>query len=246
MSEAPAFDVTDAQDVVAHRDEVVSWVTDHAGQIARQLALLQGGDYGQSTFKTEKGTWTVKFEAGDLQYLRFEGRGGGETYVVSTKHPPDPEELARAMTDYDAFVAAYNEHIDSLDGVLDDVPSEFPAAVSTETVVAQRDRIVGRIRDVADRIASELYRYEGSNYGTFATTVSGTRWELKWEDGRASYLRVGGEGGIYLLSQYEPPSAPDVRRLVDEFAAFVEAYNDHVAELESDLASVTLGGERSS
>ncbi|MFC6824109.1 hypothetical protein [Halopelagius fulvigenes] len=243
MNEGPEFDVTDAHDVVSHRDEVVSWVTDHAGQIARQLALLQGGDYGQSTFKTDKGSWTVKYEGGDLQYLRYEGRSGGETYVVSTKHPPDPEELARAMTDYDAFVAAYNDHVESLDGVLDDVPDEFPEAVSTETVVAERDRIVGRIRDVSDAIASELYRYEGTNYGSFATTVSGTRWELKWEDGRASYLRVGGEGGIYLLSQYEPPSAPDVRRLTDDFAGFVEAYNDHVEELESDLATVSLGGD---
>ncbi|RDI72216.1 hypothetical protein [Halopelagius longus] len=243
MNEGPEFDVTDAHEVVSHRDEVVSWVTDHAGQIARQLALLQGGDYGQSTFKTDKGKWTVKYEGGDLQYLRYEGRSGGETYVVSTKHPPDPEELAQAMTDYDAFVAAYNDHVESLDGVLDGVPEEFPEAVSTESIVAERDRIVGRIRDVSDAIASELYRYEGSNYGSFSTTVSGTRWELKWEDGRASYLRVGGEGGIYLLSQYEPPSAPDVRRLAEEFAGFVEAYNDHVEELESDLATVSLGEE---
>jgi hypothetical protein len=243
MTEELAFDVADAGDVVEHRDEVVSWVREHAGRIARQLALLQGGDYGQSTFKTANGKWTVKFEGGDLQYLRYDGRSGGETYVVSTKHPPDPEDLARAMTDYPAFVEAYNDHVASLDGVLDGVPEEFPDAASTESVVAERDRIVGRIRDAADAIASELYRYEGTNYGSFAATVSGTRWELKWEDGRASYLRVGGEGGTYLLSQYEPPSATEVRRLAGDFVDFVEAYNDHVASLEADLSTVRLGGD---
>jgi hypothetical protein len=243
MTEGRAFDITDAESVAAHRDDVVSWVTAHAGQIARQLALLKGGDYGQSTFKTDGGKWTVKYEAGDLQYLRFEGRSGGETYVVSTKQPPEPDALARAMREYEAFVEAYNDHVETLDGVLDDVTSEFPDVASTETVVAERDRLVGRVRDVADAISSELYRYEGTNYGTFATTVSGTRWELKWEDGRASYLRVGGQSGVYLLSQYEPPSAPDVRRLAGEFPAFVEAYNDHVDELESDLSGVSLGDE---
>jgi hypothetical protein len=55
-----------------------------------------------------------------------------------------------------------------------------------------------------------------------------------------SYLRVGGEGGIYLLSQYQEPSAHDVRRLADDVPAFVAAYNDYVAALDADLAGVEL------
>ncbi|OYR93652.1 hypothetical protein DJ71_02590, partial [Halorubrum sp. E3] len=64
------------------------------------------------------------------------------------------------------------------------------------------------------------------------------RWELKWDEGTVSYLRVGGSGGLYLLSQYEAPSAADVREYADSFRGFVDAYNEFVAELESDLASV--------
>jgi hypothetical protein len=234
-------DVTDATAVADHRDEVVARVADHAGHVARQLAVLQGGDYGRESFTTDRGTWTVKYEAGDLEFLLYEGRGGGETYVVSTKRPPDPEELARAMADYPAFVAAYNDHVASLDDVFDDVATDFPDVASTESLVAERERILGRVRDVCDAIAGQLHRYEGTDYGTFSTRVSGTRWELKWEGDRASYLRVGGSGGTYLLSQYGSPSAPDVRELVGDFGGFVAAYNDHVADLDSDLAQMSFG-----
>jgi hypothetical protein len=232
------FDVTDTAAVAEHRDEVVAAVRDHAGTIARELALLQGGDYGRATFETRNGEWTVKYEGGDLQYLRFDG--GGDIYVVSTKQPPDPEDLADAMVDYEAFVESYNDHVASKEGVLDDVSIDFPAVDSTDTVVGERDRVVGRIREVANAIASELHRYEGVDYGTFSTRVNGSRWELKREQDRVSYLRVGGEGGVYLVSQYEPPSAPDVRELAPEFRAFVDAYNDHVESLESDLSGVSL------
>ena len=240
MTQGIDFDVADAAAVADRRDEVVAAVESHAGRIARELALLQGGDYGQRSFKTDRGTWTLKYEGGALQYLRYEGRGGSDTYVVSTKRPPDPEALATAMADYEAFVASYNDHVASLSGVLDDVPTDFPDPRETDAVVAERDRVVGRIREVCDEMAVQLYRYDGTDYGTFATTVFGTRWELKRDVDRASYLRVGGEGGVYLLSQYEPPAAPDVRRLVDGFAGFVESYNDHVDGLESDLDGVSL------
>jgi len=63
---------------------------------------------------------------------------------------------------------------------------------------------------------------------------------LKWDQDGASYLRVGGTGGLYLLSQYEPPSAADIREYAPLFTAFVEAYNDHVAGLESDLETIEL------
>jgi hypothetical protein len=225
--------------VAERRDEVVSRVADHAGTIARELALLHGGDYGKRTFQTERGEWTVKYEAGALQFLLFDG-GRTETYVVSTKHPPDPEALATAMADYDAFVAAYNDYVESLSGVLDDVTDEFPAVASTESVVAERDRVLGSIRDAADRIALELSRYEADDYGTFASRVDGTRWELKWDGDGASYLRVGGEGGVYLLSQYEQPSARGVRRLAGDFSGFVAAFNDHVEDLDADLSTVSL------
>ncbi|WP_433624702.1 hypothetical protein [Halomicrococcus sp. NG-SE-24] len=239
MTEPFELDVDSTETVAERRDEVVARVRDHAGQIARELARLQGGDYGQRTFGTDDGEWTVKYEAGDLQYLRFDG-GRGETYVVSTKRQPEPEALAAALADYDAFVASYNRYVASLDGVLDDVSADFPAVESTDAVVSERDRILERVREATDRMAHELSRYEGGDYGTFSTRVSGTRWELKWDGDGASYLRVGGEGGVYLLSQYEPPSTRDVRELAGEFAAFVEAFNAHVDGLESDLSHVSL------
>ncbi|WP_266079845.1 hypothetical protein [Haladaptatus caseinilyticus] len=240
MSHGLDFDITETDRVAEERDAVVSAVTQHAGEIARELALLQGGDYGQTTLETNGGEWTLKYEAGDIQYLRFKGNSGGETYVVSSKQPPDPEDLADAMRDYEAFVRAYNRYVGSKDGVLDDVSTDFPPISTTESVVAERDRIVGRIRDIADTIAGELHRYDGVDYGTFTTRVSGQRWELKRDHSSASYLRVGGQSGTYLVSQYEPPSAPDVRELADDFRGFVEAYNDHVDELEADLSKVTL------
>ncbi|SIR73491.1 hypothetical protein [Natronorubrum thiooxidans] len=226
-------------DVAERRNELAARVRTHAGEIARELAVFEGGDYGQATFETDSGTWTLKYEAGDVQYLRFEPTSGAEVYVVSSKQPPDPEALETAMADYAAFVAAYNEYARSVADILADVPDEFPAVESTAEVVAERDRIGERIREVGNAMASELYRYDGE-YGTYATTVSGTRWELKWDGDVAAYLRVGGSDGTYLLSQYGPPSATDVHRLVDDVDAFVEAFNDHVDDLEADLAQVSF------
>ncbi|WP_435196290.1 hypothetical protein [Natronomonas sp. EA1] len=233
-------DIVGADVAAERRNEVVSRVREHAGRIAYELARLQGGDYGQRSFSTKRGEWTVKYEAGDLEYLRYKGKSGGEVYVISTKQPPGPAELARAMADYDAFVAAYNEHVASLDGMLDSVDTEFPELESTEAVVAERDRIAETIRAVCDTMAGELHRYEGTDYGSYAARVGGSRWELKWEGDRASYLRVGGEGGVYLVSQYGPAGAPEVRRLAPEFGGFVEAYNEHVRGLELDLREIEL------
>ncbi|MFC4357646.1 hypothetical protein ACFO0N_06745 [Halobium salinum] len=236
-------DPADTDELAAARDDVVARVRDHAGRIARELALLQGGDYGSADFDTDDGEWTLKYEGGDLQYLRFDPKRGSETYVVSTKQPPEPDALAAAMEDYDAFVAAYNEHVASLDGVLDGVDTDFPEAASTDEVVAQRDRVLDAVRDVCDQIADRLYRFEGGDYGTYTARVSGTRWELKWEDGRSSYLRVGGSGGVYLLSQYEAPAAADVRELAGDVPAFVDSFNEYVEELESDLDGVAFGDD---
>jgi hypothetical protein len=233
------FDVADAEAVTGRREEVLSMVRDHAGRIARELAVLQGGDYGRESFRTDAGTWTVKYEAGALEFLLFEGQGT-ETYVVSTKRDPDPEALATAMADYEAFVEAFADHVASLSGALDDVPTEFPEVASTAEVAAERDRIVAAVRETADAMAGELHRYEGTDYGSFASRVEGTRWELKWEGDRASYLRVGGDGGTYLLSQYGPPSVPDTRELVGTFPAFVEAFNEHVAEVTTEATGVTF------
>lgn len=232
------LDVADADAVTERREEVLSAVRDHAGRIARELAVLEGGDYGRETFRTDAGQWTVKYEAGGLEFLLFEGRGV-ETYVVSTKRDPDPEALAAAMADYAAFVAAFDEYVGSLAGALDGVPTEFPEVASTADVAAERDRVIAAVRETADAMAGELHRYEGTEYGTFATRVEGTRWELKWEGDRASYLRVGGDGGTYLLSQYGPPSVPDARELADVFPAFVEAFNEHVASVTAEAAGVS-------
>lgn len=238
MTQLPDLD-TDIEEVTARRDELVETVRDHAGRVAYQLARLQGGDYGQRSFSTSRGEWTVKYEAGDLQYLRYNPTSGSETYVVSTKQPPEPAALADALADYGAFVQAYNDYVRSLDGVLDGIETEFPGIETTDEVVSQRDRVLERIRESCDLIAGELHRYEGGDYGSFATRVSGTRWELKWDGSTASYLRVGGSGGVYLLSQYEPPSAADIREHAPAFHGFVEAYNDHIDDLESDLRRVT-------
>jgi len=235
------FDVADAGAVAGRREEVLEAVREHAGRIARELAVLDGSDYGRETFRTDAGRWTVKYEAGGLEFLLFEGRGT-ETYVVSTKRDPDPAALARAMADYGAFVAAFDEHVESLAGVLDDVPTEFPEVASTAEVAAERDRVLAAVRETADAMAGELHRFEGSDYGTFATRVEGARWELKWEGDRASYLRVGGDGGTYLLSQYGPPSVPDTRELAGTFPAFVEAFNEHVSKVTAEATGVEYGG----
>ena len=240
VTDWPPADPADATAVAARRDELVAAVRDHAGQIAYQLARLQGGDYGQATIETDSGEWTVKYEGGDLEYLRFSPGRGDDVYVVSTKQPPEPGPLADALRDYHAFAAGFSDFVASHEGVLDDVATDFPEVATTDGVVAERDRVLGRIREVCDRIAGELQRYEGGDYGTFAERVDGTRWELKWDRDGASYLRVGGSGGLYLLSQYEPPSAADIREYAPRFRAFVDAYNDHVEALESDLATVEL------
>jgi len=239
MIEGLDADVVGTDAAATRRDEVVARVTDHAGRMARELSLLQGGDYGERAFETDRGTWTLKYEAGDVQYLRF-ADGRTETYVVSTQQPPDPEALADAMTDYANFVTSFNEYVKSLDGILADVPTEFPDVASTETVVAEREGILEQLWESANAMAGELHRYRGSNYGTFETRVDGTRWELNWEGGRAEYLRVGGESGIYLLSQYEPPSVRDLRAHVPEFRAFVDAFNEHVDGISAELQTVSL------
>ena len=240
MTEWLPEDPADASAIADRRDELVAAVRDHAGRIAYQLARLEGGDYGSADVETDRGTWTVKYEAGDLEYLRFDPDRGSEVYVVSTKQPADPEPLADALDDYDAFVAGFNDYIASLDGVLDGVSTDFPEVASTEGVIAQRDRVLDRMREVCDRIARQCYRYEGGDYGTFTARVDGTRWELKWDEEGTSYLRVGGSGGCYLLSQYDHPSAADIRQHAPAFPGFVEAYNEQVRELESDLATVEL------
>jgi hypothetical protein len=240
VTEWPPADPTETTDIAEHRDDVLAAVRDHAGRLAYELARLEGGDYGQKTVETDRGEWTVKYEAGDLEYLRFDPNRGAETYVVSTKQPAEPAALADALTDYDAFVAGFNEYVRSLEGVLDDVPTEFPAVTSTDGVVAERDRVLDRVREVCDHIAGQLHRYEGGDYGTFTTRVDGTRWELKWDRDGVSYLRAGGSNGVYLISQYDQPAAADIREYAPRFHGFVVAYNDHVEDLEADLATVSL------
>ena len=233
------IDVRDVDAVAARREELVRAVRDHAGTVAYQLARLQGGDYGRTELSTPGGEWTVKHEAGELEFLLFSPTQGADTYVISTKRPPDPAGLAAALDDYPAMVAAWNEYVDSLSGVLDDVAAEFPDPASTDGVVAERDRVLDSVRETCGVIAGEIYRYENDDYGTFTARVDGDRWELKWDEGTVSYLRVGGSGGVYLLSQYDAPSAADVREHADAFGEFVEAYNEFVGGLESDLATVS-------
>jgi len=240
VTDWPPLDPADAHAVADRRDEIVEAVRAHAGRIAYQLALLQGGDYGSRDIDTDRGTWTVKYEGGDLEYLLFSPKSGADVYVISTKRDPEPGPLATALADYGAFVRGFNDYVASLEGVLDDVSAEFPDATTTETAVAERDRVLDAVRDACDRMAGELHRYEGGDYGTYAARVDGTRWELKWDRDDVSYLRAGGSGGVYLLSQYEAPSAADVRQYAPKFRGFVEAYNEEIADLESELAVIEL------
>lgn len=173
MTELTTIDLADADAVARRRDEIVAAVRDHAGRIAYALARLHDDDDGRRAFTTDAGEWTVAYEAGDLQYLRFSPRSGSEMYPVSTKRPPEPGALTTAMADYSAFVAAYDDRVRSLDGRLDGVETDFPTIASTDGVVAERDRIVARVREVADVMAGELQRYEGTDYGTFAKRSSG-------------------------------------------------------------------------
>jgi hypothetical protein len=237
-------DVEGVDAVAARRDELLAAVRDHAGRIASDLARVEGGDYGRRSFGTDAGEWTVEYEAGDLEYLRLEPRGGGETYVVSTKAAADPEPLAAALADYGAFVAAYNEYVASLHDTLDRVDDDFRAVEATDGVVAARDRVVERIETCATTMAGELRRYEGTDYGTSGARVDSTRWDLKWDADGVAYLRAGASNGVYLLSQYGPPSAADVREYAPRFGGFVEAYDDHVADLELDLQQVALQPDR--
>jgi hypothetical protein len=234
------LDVVDVAAVADRRAELLAAVAEHAGRMARDIARIDGGDHGRRSFSTERGTWTIKHEAGDIEFLRHEPRGGGEIYVVSMRSAAEPEELSRALGDYGAFVAAYNDRVAELAGLLDNVDADFPPVDSTGALVVERDRLVERITSCCERMASELRRQEGSEYGTFAARVDGTRWELKRDGGHVSYLRVGGSSGIYLLSQYGPPSAVDVREHAPRFGEFVDAYNDHVAALERDIDRIEL------
>ncbi len=243
MTEWPPVDPADATAVAQQRDELVAAVRDHAGQVACQLARLEGGDYGQADIETGRGEWTVKYEGGDLEYLRFSPSRGSDTYVISTKQPPEPEPLAAALADYDAFVEGFNDYVASLDGVLDDVSTAFPAIATTDGVVAERDRVLGRVREICDRSRGNS-SVEGGDYGTFTSRIGGTRWELKWDTDGASYLRVGGSNGLDLVSQYEPPSAADIREYAPQFADFVDAYLDHVDELELGPRTVELWPSR--
>jgi len=226
-----------ADAAVERRDEVVAAVREHAGELARSLARLDGGEYGRRSFSVDAGEWTVKYEDGGLDFLRFEGNGGLDVYVVSTKRDPEPEPLARAIAHYDGLVRAFNDYVSSMRGTLDAVSTDFPDSASTGDIVAERDRIVSEIRSVANRMAGELHRYDGGDYGSFASRVAGARWELKYAEGRASYLRAG---DVYLVGQYGPPSAPDVRRHGPDVPLFVEAYNDHVRELSDALETISI------
>ncbi|WP_290810527.1 hypothetical protein [Halovivax sp.] len=223
-----------------HREAVLAAVRDHAGEIARSLAVLRGGDYGKETFETDAGRWTLSYEAGDVEYLRYAPRSGPDCYVVSSREPPATEDLADALADYAAFVESFGRTVAAAEGLLDDVSTDFPPVASTAELAAERDRICARIRDLGDAMAGQLARIDGE-YGTFATTVSGSRWELKWEAERASYLRVGGSDGSYLISQYAPPTPRELRRHVEDVPAFVDAFNAHVADLEVELSGVSLG-----
>ncbi|GAB7093644.1 hypothetical protein JCM30237_07960 [Halolamina litorea] len=240
MTDWPPLDPTDAEAVAERRDEVVAAVASHAGDIAYQLALLSGGDYGRTTFDTPGGEWTVKHEAGELDFLKHDPKSGDEVYVVSTKRQPEAGALAAALEDYPSFVEAYNEYVAEAESILANVEADFPDAASTRDAVAERQRVLGRVEEVSDRIAGELHRFEGGDYGTYSERIDGLNWELNWDRDGVSYLRVGGSDGVYLVSQYQPPSAADVRRYVPLFPAFVDAYNEHVAELEATLEPVEL------
>jgi hypothetical protein len=240
VTDWPPAEPTDAAAVADRRDEFVEAVRDHAGGIAYHLALLEGGDYGRVDFDTDGGEWSVKYEAGELEYLRFDQTSGSEVYVVSTKRQPEPGALATALADYPNLVRSFNDHVAAVEEELSGVSTDFPEPASTRDAVAERQRVLGRVEEVCDEIAGQLHRFEGGEYGTYETRIDGQRWELNWDRDGVSYLRIGGSDGVYLVSQYSPPEASDVRRYVPLFPAFVEDYNETVADLTDQLSRVEL------
>jgi len=239
VTELPELE-TDPDAVADQRDEVAAAVREHASGLARALARVQGGDYGRRNFRTDAGEWTLKYEAGDVEFLLFEPRSGEPVYVVSTKQPPEPDALALAARDYAAFVRAFDAWLGSLAGALDNAPTDYPDPTSTTDIVAERERVLSRIREVCTTMVGELDRYEGGDYGTFTARVNGSRWELKRDGAQVAYLRVGGSDGVYLLSQYGPPSVPDLKELAPDVAEFVAAYDEHVTELTESAETLSL------
>jgi len=119
------------------------------------------------------------------------------------------------------------------------VSAEFPEPDSTDGVVAERDRVLDRVRETCSVMAGDIYRYEGDDYGTFTAR---RRRPMGAEVGRGGRL-VPPSGRLrrplYPLAVRGAVGGrrARVRRLVP---GFVDAYNEFVATLESDLAAVEL------
>lgn len=114
-------EVAETAEIVERRNEIATRVREHASRTARRLALLDGGDYGTHSFSTDGGEWTLKYEAGDVEYLRFKPKSGSGIYAVSTKQPPEPDALATPMDDCPALIESYNEHVRELNEGLSEV-----------------------------------------------------------------------------------------------------------------------------
>jgi len=145
------------------------------------------------------------------------------------------------MEDYPALVETFNRWMDRLEQDLATVEADLEdaqlAVASPAPVTEARDQIHERLEDLGEEIAAGVQAIKGEEYGTFSVAIDDDRWELKYDDdGSVSYLRVGGRGGTYLISQYGPPSPSALISHMDEIVRFVETYNDWVAEQAADLS----------
>ena len=210
--------------------------TGHEQRFGQPVAAFVSDYAGANASLTEDGYLTAE---GEIDFAPAE-----ETVIVVDSRASLPSgPVAVPFSDRDdaaAFVDAYDEYVAAAEETLAGVTTEVPEARTTENAVAERRRVLDRVEELCDRIAGELHRFEGGDYGTYAERIDGLRWELNWDRDGVSYLRVGGSDGVYLVSQYQPPAASDVRQFVPKFPAFVDAYNEHVADLEATLEPVEL------
>lgn len=240
-------DIAAGEGIEELRDSVVNAVERHASTMAEGVHDLKGG-YGKIAFGVEKGRWVLKYsDDGDLEYLRFESEQGREIYVVSTREPAGPGDIVEAMDQYPGLVEAYNDWIerleDSLEATADSLKS-LPDVGAADDALDRRDEVVESIEEIGESLAEQLHNVSGDQYGTYSTKIDGETWEIKYDGNSAEWLRIGGRGGTYLISQYDPPSPSTLEEYASGLETFVEDVNEHLDDAGEQAAiSITVTQE---
>lgn len=235
-------DLASTDQVTAITDELRTLVADHADRIAAEYSQISGTDTGTLTLTTDTGEWTLKYTEGQTEWLRYDPT---DTYVISTKQPPGARALVDALEDYPAMVDAFNDYIHHLttqaDALRTDLTDERgpPDIASTDAIQETREAIIASVRADANVIASEHQQVVGDDSGTFTASIDNATWELKWSAETVDWLRVGGRRGTYLISQYEPPTIDELDRLMQDYPAFIDAWNQYVDSAAATLQQLT-------